>query len=106
MHRGKIVYHPLKIGEHVYISEGAVVEAASIGDRVHIGEGAVVGKMCILREGCRVLANSVVPGGMVVPGGLVVGGRPARVVGEVGDGYGVEGGVEGGDLRELWRGVG
>lgn len=83
------------------------MEAASIGDRVYIGEGAVVGKMCILKEGCRVLAGSVVPGGMVVPGALVVGGRPARVVGEVGDGYGVEGGVEGGgDLRELWRGVG
>lgn len=67
---------------------------------------------------------------MVIPSGSVVGGRPARVIGEVGEGWGVSGGggsvgssggagagglgvggggeknwVEGGDLRELVRSI-
>jgi len=77
-----------------------------------IGEGAVVGRLAVLKEGCKVLEGAVVPGGMVVPSGCVVGGRPARVLGVVGDGWGVgewdgEAGTgEGGELRECWRGVG
>lgn len=82
------------------MAPGAVIEAASIGDRVVVGEGAVVGCFAILKEGCVVLPGAVVPGGMVVPSGMVVGGRPARLVGEVGDGW--EGGP---DLREMWRGA-
>ncbi len=77
-----------------------MIEAASIGDYVYIGEGAVVGRLCVLKEGVRVLAGCVVPAGMVVPGGCVVGGRPGRVVGVVGEGAGGE------DGRERWRGVG
>jgi len=70
---------------------------------------------CIVRENVKVLPNTVVPGLMVVPPGCVVGGRPGRVVGEVGEGWGVspgvagggtgEGWVEGGDLRELVRSI-
>lgn len=98
--RGILSYHALRVGEHVLVGPGAVVEAASIGDRAVIGEGSVVGRFAILKEGCIVLPGTVVPGGMVVPSGTVVGGRPARLVGEVGDGW------EGGDLREMWRGTG
>ena len=106
LHRGLISYHPLKIGEHTYIGPGCVIEAASLGDHVHIGAGAVVGKMCIVKDGVKILPGSVLPMGMVVGSGSVVGGRPGRVVGEVGEGWGVGDGVEGGDLREVWRGVG
>lgn len=53
---------------------------------------------------------------MVVPAGSIVGGKPGRVIGEVGEGWGVssgavggpggEGGwVEGGELRELVRSI-
>jgi dynactin-5 len=49
---------------------------------------------------------------MVVPPGVVVGGRPARIVGEVGEGWGVVVGgggpeewVEGGDLRGVVRSI-
>ncbi len=48
---------------------------------------------------------------MTVPAGTVVGGRPARILGEVGDGWGQGGGVEvedwveGGDLRPLVRSI-
>lgn len=104
LHRGKMSYHPLKIGEHVFVGPNCVIEAASIGDRVHVGAGSVLGRFAILKEGCLVLKGTVVPGGMVVPSGCVIGGRPGRVLGEVGDGYGF--GEMGGDLRELWRRTG
>lgn len=48
---------------------------------------------------------------MVVPAGSIVGGKPGRVIGEVGEGWGVAGGnagelwVEGGELRELVRSI-
>ncbi|KAI4124175.1 MAG: hypothetical protein LQ338_004950 [Usnochroma carphineum] len=105
-----VTYHPLYIGSHTWVGADAVLEAAQVGDHVVIEEGVVVGKMAILKDGCRVLRGCVVPPGMVVAAGLVVGGRPARVVGEVGVGWGVGedegGGGWGGGLREVWRGVG
>jgi dynactin 5 len=52
-----------------------------------------------------VLDGAVVPPQMVVPSFCVVGGAPARIVGEVGEGYGVEG-AEGGLARERYRMVG
>ena len=53
---------------------------------------------------------------MVIPAGSVVGGQPARILGEVGEGWGISPGaaaggggtgdwVEGGDLRELVRSI-
>lgn len=106
LYKGTISFHPLKIGEHVFVGENAIVEAASVGDHVHVGRGAVLGRMAIVKDRVKVLEGAVVPPGMVVASGVVVGGRPARVLGELGDGWGVEEGAEGGDLRELWRSVG
>lgn len=62
--------------------------------------------MCILKDYCKVLEGSVLSEGCVVASGSVVGGRPARVVGECGEGWGVGEGVEGGEGRERWRAVG
>lgn len=51
------------------------------------------------------------PPAMVVPPGSVVAGNPARIVGEVGEGWGQGGGgegeewIEGGDLRALVRSI-
>lgn len=83
-----------------------MLEAASVGDHVHIGRGAVVGRMCVVKDWARVLEGSVVAAGTVVMSGMVFGGRPAREVGVVGEGWGAHEGMEGGDLRERWRGVG
>lgn len=110
LHRGVYSYYPLKIGDHVFVGENSVVEAAVIGSNVHIGRDCVVGKFAILKDCVKVLEGTVVPPGLVVPSFSVVAGRPGRVVGEVGDGWGVgegvgRGGVEGGDLRELWRSI-
>jgi len=106
LHKGAMSYHPLKIGDHTFIGEKCIIEAASIGDHVHVGKGSVVGKMVIIKDWAKVLEGAVLPTGMVVASGSVVGGRPARVVGEVGDGWGINEGMEGGDLRELWRSIG
>jgi len=106
MSMGRAGYYPLKIGEHTFIGANCVIEAAQIGDHVHVGRGAVVGKFAILKDGVKVLEGAHVVGGMVVASGFVVGGRPARVVGEVGEGWGIAEGGEGGDLREMWRATG
>lgn len=110
--KGETVYYPMKIGENVFIGPRAVVSAASIGSHVHLDAGCVIGNGCILRDGVKVLEDSVLVAGMVVPSGVVVGGAPARILGDLPDGWGVnqqslgEGEwVEGGDLRELIRSI-
>jgi len=101
LYKGTFSHYPLKIGDHVFVGPGSVVEAALIGNHVRIGEGCVVGKFAIIKDFVRVLDGAVVPANMVVPSFSVVAGRPARVVGEV-----AEGEVEGMDLREVYRSVG
>jgi dynactin-5 len=105
LHRGIHSFYPLKIGDHVFIGERAVVEAASVGNHVHIGKDVVVGSMAILKDFAYVLDGAVVPPAMVVPSWCVVGGAPARIVGELGEGYGVEG-ADGGLARDRYRMVG
>ena len=87
------------------------MSAAQIHAHVHVGARCVLQAFCIIREHVRILDDSVVPAGMVVPPGVVVGGRPARIVGEQGEGWGVSSGqggdewVEGGDLRGVVKAV-
>lgn len=35
-------YYPMKIGDHVFVGEGSVVEAALIGSYVHIAKDCVI----------------------------------------------------------------
>lgn len=107
----------MKIGENVFIGAGAYVGAASVGSHVHIGEGAVIGNGCIIRDGVKVLEGAVMVPGMVAPSGVIVGGRPARILDELPDGWGMTGAAgagdaegevkwsEGGELRELVRSI-
>ncbi|PWY64630.1 hypothetical protein BO83DRAFT_411256 [Aspergillus eucalypticola CBS 122712] len=62
LHRGVYSFYPLKIGDHVFVGERAVVEAATVGNHVHIGKDAVVGSMAILKDFVCVLDGAVVPG--------------------------------------------
>ena len=72
--------------------------------------------MVIIKENCRVLDGTVLVANSVWSAGSVVGGRPGRVVGEVGEGWGEGKGLglaerEGDEVvgvrgRERWAGVG
>jgi dynactin-5 len=103
-----LTYFPLRIADFVYIGPHTHVNAATIGSHVSIGAHCVVGNMVVIKDNVRVLDYTVLPAGSVWASGSVVGGRPGRVVGELGEGWGA-GGVEGGpgmEARELWRAVG
>ncbi|KAH7041954.1 dynactin subunit 5 [Macrophomina phaseolina] len=123
--RGALSYYPMKIGDNVFVGPNSHISAASISSHVHVGEGCVLEPFCIVRDNVKILPHSVVPANMVIPSNSIVGGRPARVVGELGEGWGVAAGgggvgggggsgggggqgdiwVEGGDLRELVRSI-
>ncbi|KAI1816265.1 trimeric LpxA-like protein [Poronia punctata] len=100
-YKGIFTYLPLRLGDHVFVGEGAVIQAATIGSHVHIGRDVVVGEFAIIKDYVRVLDGAVVPSGMVIPSFSIVAGQPARVVGEV-----PEGGHEAFELRELYKTVG
>lgn len=93
-------HYPLKLGDHVYIGPGTVVEAALIGSHVNIGAGCVLGEFVIVKDSVRILDDSVVPANMVIPSYSIVGGKPARIVGEL-----PEGGHESLDCREVYRSI-
>ncbi|KAK7509837.1 trimeric LpxA-like protein [Phyllosticta citriasiana] len=118
--RGQLSHYPMKIGDNVFIGPHCRISAASISSHVHVGAYAVLEPFCLIRDNVKILPHSVVPANMVVPSNSVVGGRPARVVAELGEGWGVQAGggvggaagaapgeawVEGGDLRELVRSI-
>jgi dynactin-5 len=89
------------MGDHVFVGQNSVVQAASIGSHVHIGEGVVIGEMATIKDYTRILDGTVVPPYMTIPSFSIVAGRPARVIGEV-----PEGGHEAFELRELYKTVG
>jgi len=41
-YRGNFNYYPMKIGDHVHIGAGSVVEAAAIGNYVEIGKNCII----------------------------------------------------------------
>jgi len=104
-------YYPIRIGDNVFIGPGAHISAIAISNHVYIGAGAVLSPFSIIKENCKILPDTVVPANMVVPAGSIVGGKPGRILGEVGEGWGAGNGgpgedwVEGGDLRELVRSI-
>ena len=109
--RGQMSYFPMRIGDNVFIGPNAHVSAIAISSHVYIGPNAVLSPFCVIKDNCKILPDTVVPPNTVVPAGSIVGGQPGRIIGEVGEGWGVgaagpgEEWVEGGDLRELVRSI-
>ncbi|RMY41475.1 hypothetical protein D0865_12280 [Hortaea werneckii] len=108
--RGQMTFYPIRISDNVFIGPESHISAASISSHVHIGAHCVLLPFCVVKEQCKILPGTVVPPHMVIPPGSVVAGRPARIIGEVGEGWGMQLGggegeewVEGGDLRPLVR---
>ena len=98
VHRGQYSHWPLKMGDHVFVGDGAVIEAASVGSHVHIGKGAVLGRFAIVKDAVWIVDGAVLPPNMVVPPFSVVAGCPASVVAEL-----PEGEYDRLDLREMYR---
>ncbi|KAI8965197.1 trimeric LpxA-like protein [Daldinia sp. FL1419] len=101
IYKGSFTFLPLRLGDHVFIGEGTVVQAATVGSHVYISQNVVVGEFAIIKDYVRVLENTVIPPNMVIPSFSIVAGQPARVIGEV-----PEGGHEAFELRELYKTVG
>jgi dynactin 5 len=100
LNRRVFSHYPLKMGDHVYVGPGSVVEAAFVGNHVHIGANVVVGKFVLIKDFVKILEGTVVPPNMIIPSFSIVAGRPGRVVGEI-----PEGGHEAFDCRELYKSV-
>ncbi|KAK3716024.1 hypothetical protein LTR37_006754 [Vermiconidia calcicola] len=103
-----MTFIPMRIGDNVFIGPNSHISSASISSHVYVGANCVLSPLCIVKESSKILPNTVVPSGMTVPAGTVVGGKPAKILGEVGDGWDQGGGgegeewvEEGGDLRAL-----
>ncbi|KAI1336082.1 trimeric LpxA-like protein [Xylariaceae sp. FL0016] len=101
IYKGSFTYLPLRLGDHVFVGEGSVVQAATIGSHVHIGARVTIGEFAIVKDYVRILDGAVVAPNTVIPSLSVVAGQPARVVGEV-----PEGALESFLLRELYTTVG
>ncbi|KAI0151527.1 dynactin Arp1 p25 subunit [Pestalotiopsis sp. NC0098] len=100
IYKGAFTYMPLRLGDHVFIGEGTVVQAATIGSHVNIGKGVVVGEFAIVKDYVQILDGTIVPANMVIPSFSIVAGQPARIIGEV-----PEGGHDAFELRDLYKSV-
>lgn len=101
MYKGTYTHMPLRMGDHVLVGAGSVVQAATVGNHVSIGRGCTVGEFAILKDYVKVLDGAVVAPFTVIPSFSIVAGRPARVVGEI-----PEGGHDEFELRDLYKTVG
>lgn len=90
------------MGDHVFVGQGSVVQAATVGNHVHIGRDCTIGEFAIIKDCVKILDGTVVPPNMVIPSFSIVGGRPARLVGELPEG----GSQEDFELRDLYKTVG
>ncbi|KAI5797499.1 trimeric LpxA-like protein, partial [Peziza echinospora] len=81
--KGQFSYYPMKIGDHVFIGEGSVVEAAVIGNWVKIGKDCVIGKFAIIKDCVKIEDGTVIAPNTVIPSFSLVRGRPGMVVEEL-----------------------
>ncbi|KAG0422771.1 hypothetical protein HPB47_001434 [Ixodes persulcatus] len=78
-----VAFFPLQIGDHVFIDEGSVVNAAHVGSFVFIGKNCVIGRRCVLKDCCMVADNTVLAPETVVPAFAVFSGCPGLFSGEL-----------------------
>lgn len=86
----------MKIGDHVHIGAGSVIEAATIGNHVEIGKNCVIvslmldapnvnittmshwrqGKFTIIKDCAKIADNTIIPPNTVVPALSLFSGSP------------------------------
>ncbi|KFA52165.1 hypothetical protein S40293_00487 [Stachybotrys chartarum IBT 40293] len=101
LYKGDFTYMPLRIGDHVFIGQNSVVQAASIGNHVLIGKGCAINEFAIIKDYVKILDGTIIPASMVVPSFSIVAGQPGRVIEEI-----PEGGHDEFELRDLYKTVG
>ncbi|KAF8467232.1 trimeric LpxA-like protein [Kalaharituber pfeilii] len=81
--KGQFSYYPMKLGDHVFVGEGSVVEAAVVGSWVKIGKDCVIGKFAIIKDCVKIEDGTVIAPNTVIPSFSLVRGRPGAVVEEL-----------------------
>ncbi|KAI8871962.1 dynactin subunit P25 [Ramicandelaber brevisporus] len=76
-------YYPMKIGDHVSIGDGSIVEAAGIGSHVTIGKGCVIGRLAVIKDCVRIEDGTVIAPNTVVPSFSIFAGNPGRCIAEL-----------------------
>ncbi|KAF3086097.1 hypothetical protein TWF569_004761 [Orbilia oligospora] len=99
-YRGQFSYYPMKLGDHVFVGEGSVVEAAVIGSYVNIGKNCVIGKFSIIKDCVRIEDGTVIAPNSVIPSFSSVEGHPGIVVEEL-----PETAAEMLELKELYKSI-
>ncbi|KAB0387294.1 hypothetical protein FD755_002250, partial [Muntiacus reevesi] len=77
-----VAFFPLHIGDHIFIEDDCMANAAHIGSYVQIGKNCVTGRQCVLKGYCKILDNTVLPPKTVVPPFTVFSGCPGLFSGE------------------------
>lgn len=75
-----VAFFPLVMGDHVFVGEGAIVNAAIVGSYIYIGKNAIIGRRSVLKDCCYIEDGAVVPPEMIVPSFTRVTGSPATCV--------------------------
>jgi len=78
-----VAFFPLHVGDHVFIGENTVVNAAVVGSYVYIGKNCVIGRRCILKDCCMIADNTVLPSETVVSPFTVYSGSPGHCTDEL-----------------------
>ncbi|CAG9836375.1 unnamed protein product [Diabrotica balteata] len=78
-----VAFFPLSIGDHVYIGEKSLVNAATVGNYVYIGKNCVIGRRCILKDCCVIEDNTVLAPETVIPPFTRYGGSPGSYIGDL-----------------------
>ena len=69
-------YYPMKLGDHIYIGSGTIIEAANIGSYVSIGSNVQIGKFAIIKDCVRIEDDTVIPPNATIPSFSIVSGKP------------------------------
>ena len=69
-------YLPMKLGDHIYIGNQTIIEAAQIGSYVSIGSNVQIGKFAIIKDCVRIEDDTVIPPNAVIPSFSIVSGKP------------------------------
>lgn len=105
----RVAFFPLQMGDHVFVGERSVVNAAMVGSYVYIGNNVVIvrkslltigfnfltiitciiknflsqGRRCVLKDCCFIEDNTILPPETMVPSFTRYGGSPGVCVGDL-----------------------